>query len=175
MSYPPPPLAVAPGPRLSVVRLPVVAVGFLTLLVVGGIVVWGGGDTPMAASPSAAGGGSGAATYSPAPGTGSTAPIAPFNPADVAPIAGTQVTPTESGAAMAWTAYGSWSSQLSSYQAFFPALGYRLDEQRITSGGGGGAWDIVADAPGYQPAIGLLYIEPNPNDPSTTLVQVEVY
>lgn len=180
--------------RLSVVRLPVVLLGVVAVIGVAGILVWGGGDEPQYASAGGTGSGAasdpgfatpGAASDSPSAAGGTTTPLPPFNPADLAPTGGSQVTPTETRAILAWRVEGrSWSSLLGAYQSYFAAEGYRLGEQRITTTDGdtgapkGGAWDIEpaqTDASGYAPDTGLLYIGPAPDDPTDTLVEVEIY
>lgn len=175
--------------RLSVVRLPVVLLGVVAVLGVAGILVWGGGDEPEYAT-TTADGGSGSASSpgfaSPDAATdsgsgGTTVAPPPFNPADVAPSGGQPITPTETRAILAWRVpYQDWSSVVSLYRSYLGATGYRLGIQRITTTDGdtgaplGGAWDIEPDQAGGQVAIGLLYIGPDPADPESTIVEVEV-
>lgn len=183
MSYPPPVPAGAGGPRVSPIRLPVLAPVVLAVIAIAGILLWGGGDTPSTASPTASGGDAfgssgdtgGATAAGPGGVTGTTGVVPPLNPSDLAPIGGTPTSPQASQALLAWQVPVDWTSLLSTYQGFLTAPGYRLGDQRITDPGGAGAWDIIPDQPGPQVGVGLLHIGPDPANPNGTLVQVQVY
>jgi hypothetical protein len=175
MAYPSP----APARTVHVVRVPVAVLVPLAVVAVVGLLVWGGGDTPEYAS---AGGSSdfgsgfaGSGSDSATAGGGATPSAVPLAPSQAIPAGGLTTAPTQSGAVLAWRVARAWPDQLSAYQAIFPMPGYRLGEQRITSSDGGGAWDIEADQPGPQVAVGLLYIGPDPADPTSTIVEIEVY